>query len=596
MKIAVAQVNVELAAFEKNAEKILSFIEESKARGAEIVLFPELVLFGYLPNDLLENRWLVERQTKALEGIHKKMSVGITAIVGCVSFNPSKTGNFFFNSAAVLQKNKKIQFFHKTLLPTYDVFYEHRYFESGDVSKNFLNVGGKKILITICEDIWAWKNPWPGHRAPPNPFLKIKPSQVDLILNLSGSPFSKTKFESRVETASQTAKYLKAPLIYANLIGGQDEIIYDGGNFLVNASGAFQCAAPFWEEGLFVLSDEIAQGQKISQKRNRKSKSTGELSAVGFFSRAETEFSEIKRTDLSRKKRQGLLPDEQKNSSGQIIRKQKALLPWQDRVFQGISLGISDFLMKNKLSRVHFGSSGGLDSAVIAVLAVQALGKENVVSFSLPGPFTSELSIRLAERLALNLGIEHKTSPISGAYQSLSSQFQQTLNWREFGLPFENLQSRLRGLTLMAYSNSANSLLLNTGNKSEIATGYSTLYGDMNGGLAPIGDLFKTEVFELARWINRNEEIIPHEIIERPPSAELRANQKDEDSLPPYSKLDPILEKLIVQCAEPKTELEKQIAKLIKNAEFKRWQSPPILRVSNHAFGRGRLYPISYSI
>jgi NAD+ synthase (glutamine-hydrolysing) len=539
LRIALAQTNSHLGDFKANAAKILEFLHHAEERHCDLAVFPECALFGYHPVDLLEQKDLVSDQLKELEKLKKKMPSGIHALIGAITPNPAALGKPFFNSAVLLQRGGKPKIFSKQLLPTYDVFDEGRHIEPGQTAKNFFVLKGKKILVTICEDIWAWKQRG-GQRYQSygrNPLEQIARKDVDLVVNLSASPFIPEKQKQRQLVVKQTASHFSAPMVYVNMVGAQDELIYDGGSFAVDAQGKILAQAGHFEEDFVVLDLGKKEGTQHPLVGDRR-----------------------------------------------------------ERLRQAIVLGIRDFVSKVGFQKVHLGISGGVDSALVACLAVDALGPGKVTGYLLPGPHTSTLSNELASKLCENLGIPHRSFSIQEGFDAVSKELnhgcEETL---PFGLTHENIQSRLRGLFLMALSNLKGSLLLGTSNKSELAVGYSTLYGDLCAGLLPIGDLLKTEVFELARHYNKDGEIIPEEIITRPPTAELRENQKDEDSLPPYSELDPIVKKIVEDMKTPKTALEKKVYAMMTRSEFKRWQAAPILKLSYHAFGRGRRLPIAFT-
>lgn len=537
MRIATAQINTHIANFEQNYQKIIEYTKKAKDQGCDLVLFPELSLFGYWPSDLLERKELVSAQLKYLNQIKKNIPKGIGVLFGAVTQNTAKKGKYFRNSAVFLEKGKKEKVFNKELLPNYDVFDEVRQFEKGSLSDGILKFKGKKFLITICEDIWGWGDAWVGTRYPENPLEKLKKLNPDYILNISASPYGYNKAQKREKVVSKTATYFKSPMIYVNQVGGQDEIIFDGGSFAVDQKGKKFSQSTFFEEDLNVIDLKKMEGQSKPQK-----------------------FTEI------------------------------------EKLRSALVLGIRDYCNKNGFKKIHLGSSGGIDSAVVAALACDALGSNRVTTIALPGPFSSQESFDLALELSQNLKCQFMNVDINGVYRTAVDEFEVSMGLKEFGLTHENLQSRLRGMTLMAYANSTGSLLLTTGNKSEYAMGYATLYGDMCGGLGPLGDLLKGQVYDLATFYNINRVVIPQAIIKRAPTAELRENQKDQDSLPPYPQLDKLVEKFIVDCEPPKNDFEKDIFNRMMRAEFKRWQAAPILKVSDHAFGTGRRYPISWKI
>ncbi len=535
MRIALAQINPTLADFESNQEKIISFIQQAQQRKCDLVIFPECALFGYHPFDLLERSKIVEKQEAEFKKIMKKIPPGLGVIFGLITKNPKKKGRPYFNSAVFLVKGQKPRFFHKQLLPTGDVFDEARFIEPGDFSKNYFQWKGKKFFLTICEDIWAWEDK-KGHSAyAENPLAKVKRQKIDMVINLSASPYFVGKMAKREYVAGKTASYFKAPIMYVNLVGAQDEIVFDGGSFVLDKKGKKILSCHQFVEDINVIDINTWE---VWNKTPRLS-ATEEL--------------------------------------------RKALV-----------LGIQDFCKKTGIKKVHLGLSGGIDSAVVAALAVDAVGPSQVMAFGLPGPFNAPQSLSLAQELAKNLGVDFQVVDIKSMYEEVLKSLEQGLGLTGFGVVHENLQARLRGMTLMAYANKENSLLLTTSNKSEYAAGYSTLYGDMCGGLAPLGDLTKGQVYELARYYNQQGEVIPAEIIDRAPSAELRPNQKDQDTLPPYEDLDKSVSYLVERSGVAKTATDKWLLPVLMRTEFKRWQAPPIVKVSQHSFGRGRRYPIAH--
>ncbi len=534
MRIGLAQINCQVAAFDRNFSKILEYTIRAKERHCDIVVFPELSMYGYWPSDLLERKELVQEQLKKLSELGKKIPPHIGVLVGAVTLNPKKTGKLYHNSAVFLEKGRSPKYFHKELLPNYDVFDEARHFEPGNLENNILNFKGKKILIPICEDIWGWGESWVGTRYPENPIKKIKSKRIDFALSPNASPFSLGKPLGRKSVATKTAKFLKVPVIYVNQVSGQDEIIFDGGSFAIDAKGKVLAQSVYFQEDLNIVDLDKKEGG-------------------------------VRGLDLT--------PLE-------LLR-------------GALVFGLKDFAKKNEFERVHLGLSGGVDSALVACLAVDAFGPNKVTVFGMPGPFSAEESFTLAKQLAKNLGCDFKDLSIDEAYNTVIGSLKGTLGDFEFGVVNENAQSRLRGLFLSAYGNLKPSLLLATGNKDEFAVGYTTLYGDMCGGLAPIGDLLKGQVYELCELYNEQTELIPKRILSRDPTAELRPNQKDSDTLPQYKKLDHYVHDLVVGLKTPKTPEEKKILNKIFKNEFKRWQAPPILRVTQHAFGTGRRYPLS---
>ena len=538
MRIALAQINSRLAGFEKNKIKILEYVRQAKEKKADLVIFPEASLFGYHPFDLLERESLVDQQNKELKDLIKKLPEDISVLIGGFVKNKNKKGRPYFNAAFLCQKNKIVKTFYKELLPTGDVFDEARFIEKGSVRNNYFKLKNKKFFLTICEDIWAWEDKKSKSNYAENPIVKVKKQKIDLVINMSASPYFTNKTRQREYVVSKTAQYFKAPLVYVNMVGAQDEIIYDGQSFVMTPKGEKKLSCLAFSEDLNVF--DLKSLEDWNSTKNRK-----------------------------------------KESEIELLR--KALI-----------LGIKDFLNKNNFKKVHFGLSGGIDSAVLACLAADAIGPQNVQLFALPTKFNENISYTLAEKLAKTLTINLKTISIQGMFEFIKNILDLEFSITDFNLMHENLQSRLRGLVLMAYSNLTSSLLLTTGNKSEYATGYATLYGDMCGGLAPLGDLTKKQIYQLAALYNSEVEIIPNQIITRPPSAELRPNQKDQDSLPDYDALDKAVVNLVEKKKKTKNKTEEWLAAVLMKTEFKRWQAAPILKISEHSFGRGRRYPLTH--
>ncbi|MFN7263159.1 MAG: NAD+ synthase [Pseudobdellovibrionaceae bacterium] len=537
MRIAVAQINTTLGSFKNNTDKILDYARQAQSKHCELVIFPESTIFGYHPFDLLERKDLVEKQLAELQRIQKQAPQGLAIVIGVITKNQKRKGRPYFNSAALIQKGKPLKLFHKELLPTGDVFDEMRFIESGDMSKNYFKYKGKTFFLTICEDIWAWEDSKGKSIYQQNPLSKVRKQKVDCVLNLSASPFYPGKEFIRENLVKKTAQAFKAPMIYTNLVGAQDEIIFDGGSFALDKKGKKVMQSMFFSEDLNVLDLNSLEGGLRPQKLSR-----------------------------------------------------------SEKLRQALVLGLRDFCAKTGLDHIHLGLSGGVDSALVACLATEALGPPKVTAIALPTVFNSPSSLELAQKLAKNLKIDFQTVPIEETYQKLKELIDNSFSVKEFGLVHENLQARLRGLVLMAFSNLKNSLLLSTSNKSEYAAGYSTLYGDMCGGMAPIGDLTKNEVYSLCELYNSEMEIIPQEILTRAPSAELRPNQKDQDSLPEYFLLDESVVRLVERVEPLKSRTDQWLFPVLLRTEFKRWQAPPILKVSSHSFGRGRRWPIAHQL
>ena len=534
MLIGMAQINSTLGDFAGNREKILSFVTRAQALKCDLVVFPELSLMGYLPNDLLERPSVVNAQLEEFKRLEKLIPPGISIVIGLITDSTHKEGKLYHNSAALLRRGTKTKFFHKELLPTYDVFDEARHIERGKIQKDGFKIGKHKILMTICEDIWGWELPSHPSNYLDNPLKAIK-GKYDLVINISASPYAKDKMKLRRMVVEKTAKHFKSPVMYVNMVGGQDEIIYDGASFVVDKAGKTISSAKRFEEDLILFDLGALKGEKQKEQQRL-----------------------------------------------------------EQHLYGALKLGLQDYIRKSGFKKVHLGLSGGIDSALLAALACDALGSGNVLGVTMPGPFNAPESKSLSEMLAKNLKMKIVDLPITQTYEASIKTLHKTFGEFEFGLTNENMQARIRGMLLMGIANRDNSMLLSTSNKSEVATGYSTLYGDMCGGLAPLGDLLKEEVYALSRYVNRDREIIPVAIIDRAPSAELRPNQKDQDTLPPYPVLDRAVESLVENRKPAKSDVEQWLLKQIVRNEFKRWQSPPILRVSSHAFGRGRRMPIAH--
>ena len=538
MRIALAQTNSTLADFSFNKEKILEFVQRAKEKKADLIIFPEASLFGYHPFDLLERKELVDEQNKKLKELVRELPPNIHVLVGGFEKNKKHKGRPYYNAAFLCRKNKIERSFHKELLPTGDVFDEARFIEKGRAKDNYFEIKNHKFLLTICEDIWAWEDSKGKSIYLENPLKKMQRQKVDLVINMSSSPFFEGKLKQRERVVSKTAQYFKAPMVYVNMVGAQDEIVYDGQSFLVDAKGKQKFSCRSFEEDLNVFELKTLQDWNIDKAT-------------------------------------------QMESSTEQLRK-------------ALVLGLKDFVRKTGMTDVHLGLSGGIDSAVVACLAVDACGPNHVKLFALPTHFNEAESYDLASRLAKNLRIDLQTISIQPIYEKIKEVLDKAFDVKKFQLMHENIQSRIRGLSMMAFSNLKSSMLLTTGNKSEYATGYATLYGDMCGGLAVIGDLTKQQVYELARLYNLEYELIPKRIIDRPPTAELRPNQKDQDSLPEYDLLDQAVINLVEKRKKAVSSTEQWLMPVLDRTEFKRWQAPPILKISEHSFGRGRRYPIAH--
>ena len=534
MNIGLAQINATVGDLEGNARRIVEACRLLEAQGSEIILTPELVLTGYPPQDLLFQSDFVPMSLQALEQIHK--AVGQSAwIVGCVQKNPSSSGRPFFNAAAILERGREIRWVYKTLLPTYDVFNETRYFEPCQKPAP-VDIKGRLYGITICEDIWT-PDYLPRSWYSCDPIEVLCEAKVDAILNLSASPFQIGKPQRREEMIRGRAKRHGVPFYYCNAIGGNDELVFDGYSLAIEADGKILTRLPGFEESVRPSSESVME-----------------------------DFAE----------------------------------PIED-LRRALVLGVRDYATKCGFTSAVLGLSGGIDSAVVACIAVEALGAAKVTGVAMPSPFSSTHSVEDALALAGNLGITCLNIPIGDSFASFKKQMHPVFGELPEDATEENMQARLRGLTLMSLSNKFGYLLLTTGNKSELAVGYCTLYGDMAGGLAAISDVPKTLVYQLAAHLNRKKEVIPHRTIEKPPSAELRPDQKDQDTLPPYDILDGIL-KLYVEenlgaaeivAAGYDAETVRWVTRRVDFNEYKREQAAPGLKVTSRAFGMGRRMPIA---
>lgn len=539
MKIALAQLNYHIGNFEQNVGKIISAIQRAKSEGADLVLFAELAICGYPPRDFLEFKSFIDECLKGMDTIAAECR-GIAAIVGGPSINPDVLGKNLFNSAYFMADGKVQKVLHKSLLPTYDIFDEYRYFEPGK-KRETVEYNGSKIAITVCEDIWDIDPDTMYTICPMDELAKDKP---DFMVNISASPFDYNHANERRRIVSHNASKYGIPCFYVNHVGAQTELIFDGGSLIANANGD--------------IADEMA-----------------------YF------HEDFKVYDLDTLKSNQLKSVQKPASKISLIN-------------DAIVLGIKDYFRKLGFKQAIVGLSGGIDSAVTVALAVEALGKENVRVLLMPSQFSSDHSVDDSVEMCKNIGIQYDIIAIKDIYESVDQKLEPIFGDLPFNVAEENIQARIRGVLLMAVSNKFGNILLNTSNKSEAAVGYGTLYGDMNGGLSVLGDVYKTEVYELAEYINRNSDVIPRNIITKPPSAELRPNQKDSDSLPDYKDLDEILYHYIEKREGPKEiiamgydeQLVLRILRLVNINEYKRYQTPPMLRVSPKAFGMGRRMPI----
>lgn len=546
MKITIGQINTTNGDLEGNVQKILSAIETAKVQGSDLIVFPEVATHGYTSQDWFQDRDIIEHALDPLKQIIPA-TVGITAIVGTIRPNIETDGRRLYNVAAVISDGKLLGFAEKTLLPEYDVFDDPRYFEPGDHRRIF-DVNGIKLGVVVCEDFWNDKTFWKERLYESDPTDEVIAMGADVIVSINASPYNKGKIKLRCDMVAHRSKLQKKPIVFVNLVGGNDGIIFDGASLIAD------------EEGDIILQ------------------------ATAF-----EEFVETVELDVRK-------PDARGITGNEIESIRRALV-----------LGIRDYAQKNGFKQTVLGLSGGIDSALVAALAAEAIGPENLLCVMMPSPFSSEGSIKDSEELVRNLGCQSQIEPISDTFEILLKQMDLHRPTRGGeSLAAENMQSRLRGVILMAISNAEGRLLLSTGNKSELAVGYCTLYGDTNGGLAVLGDVLKTEVWQIARHINERagREIIPNKIIDKNPSAELAPNQFDQDSLPPYELMDPVLKLYFEQKAAPteiiaagnEPDLVYSILNKVENPanEFKRRQLPPTLIISKNAIGVGRRRPITH--
>lgn len=539
MRIALAQLNYHIGNFEGNLRKMLEAVAAAKQQGADLIVFGELSVCGYPPRDFLEFDDFIRQCNTSIEAL-REASHGIAIAAGAPTRNPVRAGKDLYNSCYFLCDGKIEGVQHKCLLPTYDIFDEYRYFEPA-TEFHTVTFKGKRIALSVCEDIWNVGNENPLYTiCPLDEMMDEKP---DFILNISASPFDYAHAADRIYTVQANVARYGVPMFYANHVGAQTDIIFDGGSLVVSPDGMVFDEMPYFEECLRIYElDEVQRGGRSAEQP-----------------------------------------------------KDKTAL-----IHEALVVGIRDYFQKLGFKKAILGLSGGIDSAVTAVLAVEALGAANVRVLLMPSQFSSEHSVNDARQLAQNLGIQYDLMAISPIYEAFEAALKTQFWAHPFNVTEENIQARVRGTLLMAMSNKYGNILLNTTNKSEMAVGYGTLYGDMCGGLSVLGDVYKTEVYELARYLNRDGEVIPQSSLEKPPSAELRPGQKDSDSLPPYDILDKLLFQYIEKRQGPRelidmgfdAALVKRVLRMVNINEFKREQAAPVLRISNKGFGMGRRMPI----
>ncbi len=537
MQVGFAQINTTVGALKQNFDKILEAYTSAVATGAELVLTPELALTGYPPQDLVFKSRFVPETWEGITSLHRRVGA-VPLLVGYVDFNPSDSGKPFVNACAILQQGQPIRKVFKTRLPTYDVFDEARYFEPA-THQETLELAGRRVGITICEDIWT-EEFLKRDLYHQDPVANLVSQGAQIIVNLSSSPFHVGKPALRIAMVSELASRYQVPFFYCNGVGGNDELIFDGNSFVINSRGETVTRLAPFEEANSVQSEDRPGNRVVEQS-----------------------------------------PEEE--------------------IYRALVLGVRDYFLKCGFKTAVLGLSGGIDSAVTAVVAAEALRPENVTAVSMPSPYSSQGSLDDADALADNLGIQRHVLPIKEPFEVLKGQFKEVFAGKREDTTEENMQSRLRGLTLMALSNKFGHLLLTTGNKSELSVGYCTIYGDMCGGLAVISDVPKTMIYRLARWINREREIIPANSITKAPSAELKLNQTDQDTLPPYEILDAVLQLYVEEQLSPEDIIEKGypaetvrwIQRHVDSNEYKRRQAAPGLKVTSLAFGMGWRMPIA---
>ncbi|MES2639218.1 MAG: NAD+ synthase [Myxococcota bacterium] len=532
MRVLILQAAPIVGDVARNAALCIEGIHAAAAEGARILLASELMLSGYPPRDLLERGDLLRACRAAAEDVARATAgTDVIAVFGA----PWEDGGIR-NSAVIAAGGEIVAVRHKTLLPTYDVFDEHRYFVP-ESNPRPVDVGGLRLGVTICEDIW--NEVGSGRRYDADPVERMR--GADVLLNLSSSPFHAAKGAVRLDLVKRKALQVGAPLVYCNQVGGNDELLFDGGSLVVAADGRLLFQAPQFRTGSWVVDLDGP--------------------AVPYTA-----------------------------------------LPFEEEVLEALTMGVRDYAARCGFKTAVLGLSGGIDSALVAVVGARALGPENIWAIGMPGPFSSEGSVTDAEALAERLGLNWQKLPISPVYESFLDVLAPPFAGVARDVTEENLQARVRGTLLMALSNKFGHLLLTTGNKSEMAVGYCTLYGDMNGGLAVLADVFKTDVYRLARWINRDGEVIPNATMTKPPSAELAPNQTDQDSLPSYDQLDAILRLYVEGVVDPADivarghprDIVERVVRMVVRSEYKRWQAAPGLRVSARAFGSGRRIPLAH--
>src|ERR1022692_3265083 len=545
MRLALLQINPTAGDLEGNSSLIVRAARAAEVRGADLMVTPELALMGYLPRDLLMNRGFIQRAGEKLSHIAGELKDAPPLLVGVATPNPSDVGRPLYNSAVLLRSGAVGQAFHKTLLPTYDVFDEDRYFEPA-AGPQILELNGWRLGISICEDVWNDRDFWQRRRYHQDPIEMLAESGAQAIVNLSSSPFIVGKQILRERMLSHMAQKYSLPVAYVNQVGGNDDLIFDGRSCVFDREGRLVARAKGFREDTLIV--DLGMGDQA--------RSSGTVAEDDFETEAE--------------------------------------------IWHALVLGVRDYVSKTRFRQVLLGLSGGIDSALTAAIAAEAVGPENVLGVMMPSRYSSQGRVDDSVELARNLGIRTMLLPISEIMKTYDGVLADAFAGRNPDVTEENIQSRIRGNLLMALSNKFGSLLLTTGNKSEMSVGYCTLYGDMNGGLAVIADLPKMMVYRVARWRNQRGAAIPESTITKAPSAELRPDQTDQDSLPPYDLLDEILELHVEQCRSAEEiiaegydeQTVRRVLRLVRIAEFKRKQAAPVLKVTSRAFGTGWRMPI----
>jgi NAD+ synthase (glutamine-hydrolysing) len=545
VKIALAQIDPTIGDFSGNLSKIIDVSRRAAAMGARLAVFSELSICGYPPADFLEKPSFLARCRCAAQELATATRDLPTAVVAGVALPADHPGGKpAVNAAVLVDKGKIVLEQHKRLLPYYDVFDEQRYFSPAR-SQQVIELDGVRLAVSICEDAWNDKNFWPRRLYSIDPMEELMAQHPQLHVNLSSSPFWHGKRELRREMLAAIARRDGIPVVISNQVGGNDSLIFDGSSLALNARGELTAQAASWKEDLVVVDPFIAPPIPVPDRDDT------------------------------------------------------------EAAWEALVLGTRDYVRKCGFSKALIALSGGIDSALVAAVAAAALGPENVMAVGMPSPYSSQGSIDDSRKLAANLGIRYELIPISGLFSEFRHALEPLFAGRQSDLTEENIQSRIRGTLMMALSNKFGSLVLTTGNKSEMAVGYCTLYGDMVGALAVVGDLVKTRLYGVCRWLNRSGEVIPEDILVKPPSAELRPDQRDTDSLPPYEVLDPILEGYVEGYESPEQiaatngfplDLVKQVVRLVERSEYKRQQAAPVLKVTAKSFGSGRRFPIAVKV